>query len=212
MKKKVQVMLVDDHAIVRKGVAEILESSGSIRVIAEAGNTADALDLLSQNDIDVILLDINLPDRQGLDIIDQIKEQSPHTAVLVVSMYPAQQYAIRALKAGAAGYLKKDTTPEELISSVYKVSQGAQYVSPEVAEILASTLQKDADAPSHHLLSDREFQVFRLIASGVKLKDIAEQLSLSPKTVSTYRTRILEKLDLTSNADLVLYAEKHSII
>jgi two-component system invasion response regulator UvrY len=212
MKTRMRVLLVDDHVIVRKGVKEILTSSSVADVIGEAGDIQSALDFVREHEIDVILLDINLPDQYGIDVIDNIKDLSPQTRILVLSMYPPEQYALRAIKAGASGYLKKDASPDELISAVKKVYSGGQYVTPEVGEMLASSLHSGMESIGPDSLSPREFQILRLIAQGVKLKDIADRLSVSPKTVSTYRSRIMEKLELESNADLIIYAKNQNII
>ena len=208
----IRLLIVDDHAIVRHGLRQVVSESGDIEVAAEAGSSAEAVRLLRENTYDLVLLDISLPDKNGIDVLKIVREQYPKTQVLSLSMYPEDQYAIRALKAGAAGYLTKDTAPERLVEAILSVSRGKKYITPQVAEMLATHLVTDTEGAPHEALSDREFQTMRLIASGKQLSQIADELSLSPKTVSVYRARVLEKMQLKNNAEMTHYAIKHGLV
>ncbi|MGC9323410.1 MAG: response regulator [Desulfomonilia bacterium] len=207
----IRVLVADDHPIVRQGIKQILADTDDITVAAEAANGQQVLDAVWKNTFDVILLDISMPGRDGLEILRELKAHSPKLPVLVLSMYPEEQYAIRVLKSGASGYLTKSSAPDELISAIRKSASGSKYISPSVAERLAFELDKDSDRPLHEILSDREYQVFRMIASGKTITEIAQELFLSVKTVSTYRSRILEKLNLKNTAAIVLYAVQHKL-
>ena len=207
-----RVVICDDHAIVRKGVREILAETADIQVMGEAGNWQELLALLSANPVDLVLLDISMPDRNGLDILKQLKHDHPAMQVLMLSMYPEEQYAIRALRAGAAGYLTKESALDELVKAVRKVSEGGKYVSSVLSERLIANFGTPKSDTPHELLSDREFQVLCMIASGKSLAEMAAELSISVKTVSTYRTRILEKMELKNNAELTSYALKHQLV
>ena len=211
-KTPIKILLADDHTIVREGLKQILAETPDMVVIDEARNGQEVLDKIAQNDHDVVLLDISMPGRSGLDVLKQIKTEKPRMAVLVLSMYSEEQYALRALKAGASGYLTKESAPDRLIEAIRKVSEGRKYISPSVAEKLALNLEFSEERPPHETLSDREYQVMCMIASGKTVKEIAADLALSVKTISTYRTRILEKMGLRNNAALTHYAVQNRLV
>jgi two-component system invasion response regulator UvrY len=207
-----RILIADDHSVVRRGLKQILlEEFPS----AEIGEVLDAESLIKKvmtSDWDVIISDISMPGRGGLDALQHIKQAYPKLPVLILSVHPEDHYAIRVLKAGASGYLNKDMAPEELVNAVRRVMLGKKYISPTVAEKLATSLDHDTDRLPHETLSDREFEVLKLIAAGKSVSEIAEMLSLSVTTVSTYRARILEKLQFKTNADLTLYAISNKLI
>jgi two-component system invasion response regulator UvrY len=208
----IKVIIADDHAILRAGLRQVLAETSDIIVVGEAENATQAIKLGCQPNADVILLDITLPDRSGMDVLKYIKRENSHIAVLMLSMYKEDQYAVRALKSGAAGYLCKQSAASELVNAIYTVAKGRKYISAEVAEILANQISMDSQQAPHELLSDREFQTLTMIASGLSVGEIAEKLSLSVKTVSMYRTRLLEKMQLRHNAELTHYAFKHMLV
>jgi two-component system invasion response regulator UvrY len=203
--RRLRILIVDDHPIVRQGLKQTLADAAEIGEIVEAATPQEALDLVRQRKWDAVILDIGLPGRGGLEVLKDIKREVPRLPVLILSMHAEDQYAVRAVRAGAAGYLTKGAATESLIAAVRKVASGGRYISPELAERLATELAVDPDHPLHASLSDREFDVLRSIASGQTVGDIAERLSLSVKTVSTYRARILEKMQLKNNAELMHY-------
>jgi DNA-binding NarL/FixJ family response regulator len=207
----IKIIIVDDHAVVRKGLKQIIEEAPDLEVIDEASSGIELLDKLNDNRYDVVLLDISMPGKDGLDTLKDLKLKAPALPVLIFTVYPEQQYAIRVLKAGASGYINKECEPEELISAIRKVSTGKKYISPDVADILADTLDDNSNHMPHESLSDREFQVMILIASGKSVKDIADELNLSINTISTYRNRILEKMNLKNNSELTHYAVKNGL-
>jgi two-component system, NarL family, invasion response regulator UvrY len=207
----VKLLLVDDHAVVREGLKRILDNEPEMHVTGEAGNSVEAMELIRSEHFDVILLDISLPGKNGLDILKSIKAGKPHTRVLILSMFPEDQYAVRVLKAGASGYLAKESAPRELVNAIRKVAGGGTYVSLALAERLAGELAQPNGAP-HETLSDREFAVLRMIASGKSPTQIADELQLSVKTISTYRARILTKMNLQNNAELTHYALKNNLV
>ena len=207
-----RVLIADDHAVVRAGFKKFLEADSSITAIGEASTGSDTLDQLRKQNWNLVLLDIHMPDRSGLDILRHIQTGHPNVKVLVMSGLPEQQYAVNVLRAGASGYLSKDSAPEELMKAVRTVLAGRRYVSAALAEILVADLDGDPDKPMHARLSTREFQIFCKLAAGRGVSDIANELSLSVKTVSTYRTRILEKLGLTSNVDIARFAMKAGLV
>ncbi len=211
-KPPISILIADDHTIVREGLKQILAETPDMVVVDEASNGQEVLDKALKNEHDVILLDISMPGRSGLDILKQLKTERPRTAVLVLSMYSEEQYALRALKAGASGYLTKESAPDRLIEAIRKVSEGRKYISASVAEKLAFNLELGEEKPPHENLSDREYQVMCMIASGKTVKEIAEELALSVKTISTYRTRILEKTGLKNNAALTHYAMQNRLV
>lgn len=207
-----KVVICDDHAIVRRGLKEILAETPGIAIIGEAGNWHELHDVLSQHEADLVLLDISMPDRNGLDILKQLRAERPAIKVLMLSMYPEEQYAIRALRAGASGYMTKESALDELVKAVQKVSNGGKYVSSSMSEKLISEIGSPKDGLPHEALSDREFQVLCMIATGKSLTEMANELSISVKTVSTYRTRILEKMELKNNSELTTYALKQHVV
>ncbi len=207
-----RVLLADDHAMVRAGLRQFLEEDRSITEIGEAASGNETLDRLRGGRWDLVILDINMPDRSGLDILRHIRSGYPDTKVLVLSGFPERQYALNVLKAGAGGYLAKDCAPDELLKATRAVMQGRRYVSSNLAEQLLGDLDHAADQPLHQRLSEREFQIFCKLAAGRAVSSIAEELCLSVKTVSTYRTRILEKMNLSTNADITTYALRNGII
>jgi len=207
----IRVLIVDDHAIVRQGLRRILENAGKIKVVAEAANGVEALLKLHEEELDVVLLDISMPMKNGIDTLKQIVERNSGTKVLILSMYPEDQYAVRMMKAGASGYITKDTAPEQLVEAIHKVVAGKKHISPSLAELLLHECCTDSSKLAHELLSDREFQVLRLLGSGKKVSEIAESLALSIKTISTYRTHILEKMKLKNNAELTVYVIENGL-
>jgi two-component system, NarL family, invasion response regulator UvrY len=207
-----KILVADDHAIFRKGLRETLRNEFPKASFGEARTADEALDHIREKEWDLTVLDISMPGRTGLEILKEIKSLRPQMPILILSMYPEEQFARRALRAGASGYLTKESVPEELTEAVRKVLHGGRYVSVGLAERLASDLGRRSDAPLHERLSDREFQVLRMIASGMTVKDIAERLEVSVKTVSTYRARVLLKTGLRSTADLVRYAVQSGLV
>ena len=207
-----KILIADDHAIVREGIKQILaEIPGNITT-DEATNGQEVLQQVWNNDYDLILLDISMPGRSGLDILTQLKSEQPDLKILILSMHPEEQYAVRALKAGASGYLTKESTPLELTEAIKKVSIGKKYVSASLAETLASHLETTTEKPLHQALSNREYEVMCMIASGKTVKEIADDLSLSVKTISTYRTRILEKMNMKNNAQITPYTIQNRLV
>jgi two-component system, NarL family, invasion response regulator UvrY len=208
----ISILICDDHPVVRRGLKEILASGCSVKCVGEASTAQEALKQAQQRRWDVILLDITLPGMGGLETLKQLKRDQPRLPVLMVSMHPEDQYAVRTLRAGASGYLTKETVPDELVKAVHCVLRGRKYVTPHVAEQLIHEIENpSSDRQAHEVLSDREYQVTCLIAAGKTVKEIARNLSLSVKTVSTYRTRSLEKLGGKSTADIVRYAIEHGL-
>ena len=208
----IKILIADDHPIVRKGLKEIIEVTPDMMVGDEASNGQEALEKVRKSDFDVVLLDISMPGRSGLDILKELKSEKPELSVLVLSIHPEEQYAVRVLKAGASGYLTKESAPDELIAAIRKASKGRKYVSSSLGEKLAFYLEIDAEKPLHETLSDREYEVMRMIASGKTISEIAKKLFLSVKTISTYRSRILEKMRMKSNAELTHYALKNRLV
>jgi len=208
----IRVILCDDHALIRRGIRDTLADAPDLRVVGEAGDYAALRSLLREQACDVLVLDINLPGRSGLDALHALKEEGSPIKVLVVSMYPEDQYAIRALKAGAFGYVNKGGDPAQLVQAVRTVAQGRKFVTPEIAQMLVESLTAPEVANAHEKLSDRELQTLVMIASGKRLADIAGELMLSPKTVSVYRARVLEKLGLSNNSELTVYAIRNGLV
>jgi two-component system, NarL family, invasion response regulator UvrY len=207
-----KILIADDHAVFRRGLKETLAEAFSKVTFGEAKTAEETLEWVRHSDWDVLILDVSMPGKSGLDILSDIKRWRPRLPILFLSMHPEEQYARRVLKSGASGYLTKESVPEELKVAVRKIVAGGRYVSANLAEKLAYDLRKGADKPIHELLSDREFQVLRSIASGKSVKQIAEELSLSVKTVSTYRTRILEKTGMKTTAELIRYALREQLV
>jgi two-component system, NarL family, invasion response regulator UvrY len=208
----IRLLIADDHAIFREGLKHILEEHPDIAVADEAGNGQEVLDKVWKHNYDMVLLDIGMPGMPAIEVLKQIKNERPRLPVLVLSMYPEDQYAVRFIRAGASGYLTKESAPDELITAIRKITAGRKYITSSIAEKLADEVEPDAGKPAHHALSDREFEVFRLIASGKTVTEIGDALSLSVKTISTYRTRILEKMKMKTNAELMHYAIKHHML
>jgi len=210
--KTIRVFIADDHAIVRAGLKQILAEEGDIVVAGEAETGLDATRLLGKARPHVMLLDISLPDRNGIEVLKQIKKDKPELAVLMLSMHREDQYAIRALKAGAAGYLTKQSAPRELVTAIRQVAGGQKYVSAALAQTLASQVGADHEAQAHETLSDREYQTLTMIASGRTVSEIAQELSLSVKTISEYRARLLVKMQLKTSAELTTYAIRNGLV
>lgn len=208
----IRVVLCDDHAVVRRGIRDTLLEATDIQVVAEADSYPALRDALRRTKPDVLLLDVDLPGRSGLEILAVLQEEGNPVRTVMVSMYPEDQYAIRCLRVGAMGYLNKGGDPQALIAAVRTVAQGRKYITPEIAELLANHLQAPESGELHDSLSERELQTLRLIASGKKLSQIAEALMISPKTVSVYRARVLEKLGLSNNAELTVYAIRNKLV
>jgi two-component system, NarL family, invasion response regulator UvrY len=208
----IRILVVDDHAIVREGLKQILGDVNDMSVGDEAASGPEALAKLRSGGFDVVLLDISLPGQSGLEILKEIRLEHPKLPVLILSMHAEEQYAVRTLRAGAFGYLTKSSAPDELIGAIRKVSCGRKYVSASLAEKLALELDIDAEKPPHAILSDREYQVMLMLASGKSVKEIAEELCLSVKTISTYRSRLMEKMNMKKNAELTLYAIRNRLV
>lgn len=208
----IRVAICDDHAIIRKGLTMILSQAGDIEVVTEADNVGDLRKQLRTVECDVLLIDIEMPGKSGIEGVALLKQEKPSIAAIILSVHSEDQYAIRALRAGAAGYLNKASAPDKLVDAVRMVAAGRKYVTPELSQVLADMVSGAAPESPHLQLSDREFQVFKLIAVGKKLAEIADALALSPKTVSVYRARVLEKLHLEGNVDIARYAVKHGLV
>jgi two-component system invasion response regulator UvrY len=208
-----RILITDDHAVIRRGLKQILLDEYPAATIEEAADAEAAIKKTINGEWDIIISDLSMPGRSGLDLVQHIKQNFPKLPVLILSIHPEEQYAIRALKAGAAGYLNKEAAPEELVMAVQRVLQGRKYISPSIAEKMADDLDKEKNNKAlHELLSDRELDVFKLIAGGTSVTDISEKLSLSITTVSTYRARIMNKMNMRSNADLTRYALENNLI
>lgn len=207
----IRVLIVDDHAIVRQGLRRILEEAKGLQVGGEAANGVEALKMLRNEKYDIVLLDISMPERNGIDTLKLIIDKGRETKVLILSMYPEDQYAVRLMKAGASGYLTKETAPEQLVDAIRNVVAGKKHISSSLAELLLQACGVDSGKPLHEILSDREYQVLRMIGSGKQVSEIAETLSLSVKTVSTYRAHILEKMKLRNNAELTYYVMRNNL-
>ncbi|MCX7879999.1 MAG: response regulator transcription factor [Ignavibacteria bacterium] len=208
----IKIIIADDHAVVRTGLKQIIEQDIGLRVTGEASSGFELVEKISEGQYDVVILDISMPGKDGLATLKEIKKINPKLPVLIFTVYPEDQYAIRLLKAGASGYLNKECEPEKLIEAIYKVASGRKYVSEHLAELLASKLEETNSTPLHEQLSDREYQVMCLIASGKTIKEIAKELDLSANTVSTYRIRILEKMGFKNNAEITHYAIKNGLV
>ena len=208
----IRILVADDHTIVREGLKQILADVDDMAVRDEAGNGQEALAKIREGEFDVVLLDISMPGRSGLEILKEIKAERPKLPVLILSMHAEEQYAVRALRAGASGYMTKASAPDELIGAIRKVSCGRKYVSSSLAEKLALELDIDTKKPPHENLSDREYQVMLMLASGKSVTEIAEELCLSVKTISTYRARVMEKMNMKKNAELTLYAVQNHLV
>jgi DNA-binding NarL/FixJ family response regulator len=210
--KKIKILIADDHPIVRAGFKQVISDTPDMLVADEAGTGQEVLNYIRKKDYDCVLLDISMPGRSGLEILKDLKSEKPKLPVLILSIYPEEQYAIRALRAGAAGYMTKAGAPHELIAAIRKISEGGKYISESLAEKLTYYLDGDASRPPHETLSDREYQVMLMIASGKTVTQIAEELCLSVKTISTYRAHILEKMRMKNNAEITLYAVQNKLV
>ena len=206
------ILITDDHAVVRRGLREILADSLEGATFSESGNADDALRVMAKQHISILVLDINMPGRSGLDLLKDVKRMYPRLPVIVLSVQPEDQYALRCLKAGASAYVNKDSAPEELAQAARKVLSGGRYVTAALAEKLVTILDDGGDRPRHELLSDRELEVMLMIAAGISLTEIGNRLHVSAKTVSTYRSRVMEKMAMRSNAELTRYAVSHGLI
>lgn len=207
-----KVLLVDDHAVVREGLKRVLANTGETVQVGEASTVARALQLVRKADWDCVLLDIALPGRSGLELLKDLRREKPQLPVLVLSMFPEEQYAVRTLRAGASGYLNKESAPEQLLMAIRAAMRGEKYLSPKMAAQVAADLATPGSRPHREQLSPREFTILRLMSAGLTTTEIAKEVSLSPKTVSTYRSRVLRKLDLKNNAQLVAYAVKNGLV
>jgi DNA-binding NarL/FixJ family response regulator len=208
----IRILVVDDHSVVRQGIKQIVADSPDIEIVGEAVSGQEALDLVRARAFDVVILDIAMPGRGGLDVLRELKAEKPALKVVVLSMYPEEQYAIRSLRDGASAYLTKGSPPEELILAIRTVASGKRYITPAVADRLATYIEDSSQRPPHETLSDREMEVLVLIGSGKQVSDIAEELNLSTKTVSTYRSRILLKMNMETNAQLIRYSLQHGLL
>jgi DNA-binding NarL/FixJ family response regulator len=207
-----RILLADDHAVVRQGVKQILVDAFAKAEFGEAQNARELLDLAANERWDIVVLDLTMPGGNGLEALKQLKHDQPQLPVLILSMYPEDQYAVRTIRAGAAGYLNKESAPEELVTAIRKVLNGGQYISASVADELVLHARHEDDQPVHKHLSDREYQVLCLIAAGKEVKEISTELALSAKTISTYRARLLEKMNLKTNAELTHYAIQNGLV
>lgn len=212
MQNKIHVLIADDHAIVRQGLKQILSETDDLVIAGEADDGAEALQLARHQPWDVFLLDVSMPNRNGIDTLKQLKKEFPRLPVLILSMHPEEQYAVRALKAGASGYLTKQSAPEQLVTAIRQVASGKKYVSPAVAQQLVEALSSDSNKLPHERITDREYQVLVMIATGETQTQIAEKLNLGVATVSTYRARLLEKMGLKSTAELIRYGLEHGLV
>ena len=208
----ISVLIADDHTVVRQGLKQILAGDSQMSVVAEATNGNEVLQTLERTNVDVLILDITMPGRNGLDVLKEVRRKYPTLPVLVLSMHPEDQFAIRILRAGAAGYITKESAPEELVEALRKVCAGGKYVSPQLAEKLAVFIEGDNTRAPHERLSDREFEILRMLALGKTVTEVADELLLSVKTVSTYRARVLEKMKMSTNAELTRYALQSGLI
>jgi DNA-binding NarL/FixJ family response regulator len=208
----IRVLIADDHAVVREGLKRIVADNADMTVAGEAATGHEVLDFARRHECDLVLLDLAMPGKDGLDTLGELKALRPRLPVLVLSVYPEEQYAVRLLRAGAAGYLTKESAPEELVAAIRRVSRGGRYVSAALAEQLALLLGSASDRPPHEALSDREYRVMLLLASGRTVSEVADSLCLSVKTISTYRSRALHKMHMRNNAEFAFYAVKHGLL
>jgi DNA-binding NarL/FixJ family response regulator len=207
----IRIIIADDHPILRAGMVSVLNASSDLKVVAEAGNGAEALRAMRDHAFDVLLLDVSMPGKSGLDLMRQIRKDNPRLPILIVSSFPEDQYALRSIRAGASGYITKMSAPGELVSAVRTVANGRKYITPAIAEMLAEAVERPDNATPHESLSDREFQTMKMIAAGHSLTEIAEVLCISVKTVSVYRSRVLEKMRMKSNVELTRYVVERGL-
>ncbi len=208
----IKICVADDHAIVRRGLKQIISETMDMQVVSEAADGDETLHSARNQSYDVLVMDLNMPGRSGFDVLQQLRAEKPSLPILVLSMHDEDQYGVRILRAGAAGYMNKETAPSELVRAIRRVADGGKYMSPTVAEALLQHLNGNLNGPRHEALSDREFQVMRLLASGNTVGEISELLSLSVKTISTYRSRVMDKMNLHSNAELARYALENNLL
>ena len=208
----IRILIADDHTIVRDGLRRLVAAEADMTIAGEAQNGVEVMEVVREKSVDVVLLDISMPGRNGLETLKELKRQHPSIYVIILSMHPKDQYAVRVLRAGASGYITKESAPEELILAIRKAFAGEKFISPDVAELLAEYVERGETGEPHLVLSDREFEVFRKIAQGKTVTQISKELFLSVKTVSTYRTRVVEKTGLTTNAAIVQYCRDHKIV
>lgn len=208
----IKIVIADDHAIVRHGLRQIVNAEPTMTVVGEAQNGTEVLEIVRTAAVDIVVLDITMPGRNGLDTLKELSRLYPRVAVIVLSMHPKDQYAVRVLKAGATGYISKESAPEELVAAIKKAIRGEKYITPDMAELLADYIQRGRTDEPHRQLSDREFEVLRMIGSGKGMTEIARDINLSVKTISTYRTRIIEKTGLSSNAEMTRYVVDRGLI
>lgn len=208
----IKVGIVDDHAIVRAGLRQFFSEQVDLRVVGEAASGREAIDLVRQEELDVLVMDLSMPEQSGMDALGMIRAKAPDLGVLILSGYPEEHYATNLIRQGASGFLNKECEPDEIVTAIRTIATGKRYISASVADLLAQQLGKSGDGLPHEQLSEREFQVFLKLAKGVTASDIADELSLSVKTVSTYRTRLMEKMNLNTNSDLTYYALKNRLI
>ena len=208
----IKIGIVDDHAIVRTGLKDFFSQHVDLRVVGEAASGREAIDLVRSHEIDVLVMDLSMPGQSGIDAIAMVRAKAPDTGILILSGYPEEHYAMNLIRQGASGYLNKECDPKDIVDAIRTISLGRRYITPAVAELLARQLDRKNDAAPHEQLSEREFQVFLKLATGETAGSIAEHLSLSVKTVSTYRSRLMEKMNLASNSDLTYYAQKNQLI
>ncbi|OGU67656.1 MAG: DNA-binding response regulator [Stygiobacter sp. RIFOXYC12_FULL_38_8] len=207
-----KIVIVDDHELVREGLKKVLLKESGIQLVGEASNALELFKLLEETEVDLVVLDITMPGRSGLDIISEIKNLNDNIRILILSMHPEERFALRALKAGASGYLSKEAAARELVSAIRKIMSGGRYISAALADHLVSNLDKEPGKLPHETLSNREFEIFRLIAKGKSVGQIAEELILSVNTITSYRSRMMEKMTFSSNAEIVRYAIEHNLI
>lgn len=207
----IRIVLADDHVIVRQGLKQILCEQGDLQVVGEAANGSEAMKLVREGDFDILILDLSMPGRSGVELIKLIKAEKPRLPVLVLSMHKEEQYAVRAIKAGASGYLTKESASDQLVKAIRKVAAGGAFITPAVAERMVLDLGAPKEESSHALLSDREFQIFQMIVGGMNVTAIADSLSLSVKTISTHKARILQKMHMSNSAELIHYAIEHDL-
>jgi len=208
----IKILVVDDHALIRKGIKQLLEDSHDLQVAGEAESGMQAINMMRKNHFDLVLLDISLPDKHGMDVLKQLKSEQPDIKIIVLSMYPEDQYGVRTLKAGAMGYINKQSAPEKLVGAIRHVISGKKYISEALSEQLLNNLIGESQDLMHQSLSNREYQTLCLMSSGKSLTEIAEIMKLSPKTVSVYRARMLEKMGFKNNAEAVYYAIAHQLV
>lgn len=208
----IRVLLADDHSMVRAGLRELLTATGDISVVGEATNGQEVLTAVREGGFEVLVLDMSMPGRSGIELIKLVKAEQPKLRILILSMHSEEQYAVRAVRAGAVGYLTKESAPDELVAAIQRVASGRAYITPETAERLVRDTSSDQEGPAHSRLSNREYEVFRMIAGGRTVTDIAGELKLSVKTISTHKARVMDKMNLSSQSELVRYAVRHGLL